>query len=353
MKVYIQYHTTNSAYGGANQFLKALKKYFVNKGVYERNPRKADIVLFNSSNYPYETIRNKRKCKKAVFVHRMDGPVKLYNSLSDIRDDIAYNMNNLLADATVFQSDYSRRESVKAGIPRNNFETVINNAADGDLFFKKNIISERPRKIIISSFSSNMKKGFSVYKYLDENLDFDKYEVEFVGNSPIDFKNIKMIGPLCSERLAEELRRCDLYITASEKEPCSNSLIEALSCGLPVIARNDGGNPELIGEGGRLFDKKEEIIGLIEDIFLNYKYYANKAYFLSFREVGEKYIEFFEYILKSNPQIKNMRYEDVQSVQTFLRAHGVEREFSLKKIYGRTKSRLYGWLVNQGFVKKV
>ena len=46
--------------------------------------------------------------------------------------------------------------------------------------------------------------------------------------------------------LSNELRENDIFIFASKKEACSNAFIEAANCGLPAVALNDGGNPEIL-----------------------------------------------------------------------------------------------------------
>lgn len=355
MKIYIQYETKKSAYGGANQFIKALKKYFESLGVYVTKPSEADIILFNSSNYPYETIKKKKKNPAAIFVHRMDGPTKLYNGPDDVRDDIAYRMNNYIADATIFQSEYSKKESIRGGMVRNNFETVISNASDPLVFYNKEYedITDRKKRIIISSFSTNIKKGFDVYKYIDETLDFGKYEVVFVGNSPIEFKNIKNLGTMNSSDLANELRRSDLYITASQKESCSNSLIEAMSCGLPVIALNDGGNPELVSEGGELFSTKEEVIPIIDKIFSDYGNYISRIKVASFDEIGKTYLKYFEYLVANCRNKKSISAREEKQLMKYLKSCGIENPMQIKSIAGRYKSKLYGYLVDKGFIKAI
>ena len=72
-------------------------------------------------------------------------------------------------------------------------QKVIYNAVDNKIFFRGN--KEKinyPIKLIYDSWSSNIKKGFNYLKFLDENLDFAKFEMKFIGNSPFTFKNIKI-----------------------------------------------------------------------------------------------------------------------------------------------------------------
>jgi sugar transferase (PEP-CTERM/EpsH1 system associated) len=58
-----------------------------------------------------------------------------------------------------------------------------------------------------------------------------------------------------SDRVAELLNAMDVYVLSSAAEGICNSLLEAMSTGLPVIATNTGGNPEVVvdGESGWLF----------------------------------------------------------------------------------------------------
>lgn len=48
---------------------------------------------------------------------------------------------------------------------------------------------------------------------------------------------------------AKYLQASDVFVLASDKENQSNALIEAMSCGLPVIATSVGGNKEVIQHG--------------------------------------------------------------------------------------------------------
>ena len=45
-------------------------------------------------------------------------------------------------------------------------------------------------------------------------------------------------------------RRADVYVMTKPNDPCPNTVIEAMACGLPVVYSASGGVPELAGETG-------------------------------------------------------------------------------------------------------
>ena len=66
--------------------------------------------------------------------------------------------------------------------------------------------------------------------------------------------NLLFIPPTSSPE--KMLNMFDVFVLSSICEGCSNVILEAMSCGIPVIATDTGGNPELIDEkrNGLLFD---------------------------------------------------------------------------------------------------
>lgn len=300
MKIYITNNLVDEPTGGGNQFLKALKKQFKSINVYVEDPREANIILFNSHQEIDQVLFLKKHLKEDTkFVHRIDGPMRLYNNMSDERDLIAYQLNNICADAVIFQSKWSRNANLQLGLNIGSKQhTVIVNAVDDTIFnAKKNDKLKHKIKIIASSWSSNIRKGFNIYKYLDDVLDFEKYEFSFMGRSPYKFNNIRNLGALRTELVAKNLQNSDIFITASENDPCSNSLIEAMSCSLPAIALRSGGHPEIVKNGGVLFEKKEEIIDKIEELCENYVSCKNNIIVDNISQVADKYLYFFENIM--------------------------------------------------------
>jgi len=316
MKIHILYNFQSGPWGGGNQFLRALKNEFEIRDVYEKNLEKANIILFNSYPFGFEWVFNdiiklKQKNPEKIIIYRLNGPIFLIRGKDKEVDKIIKLFNDLFVDGIVFQSNWCKEQNKKLFRISSKYETVIYNAPDNEIFNregKKEFNPDRKIKLIATSWSSNWRKGFEIYKFLDENLDFSKYKMTFVGNSPIEFKNIKWIKPVPPEKLARILKEHDIYITASQNDPCSNALIEALSCGLPVVALNDGGHPELVQKGGELFRGKEDIIEKIEKVAKNYQYYQSQIPEFSIRKVVQEYYKFAKKI-----------YQDVQDGKYFLK----------------------------------
>lgn len=336
MKVHIFYPFIDGPWGGANQFLKAIREYFISINIYEENVKDADVVLFNSSPtalvYMISDIYNlKKQYKDKIFINRIDGPVFYIRDRNIFIDKAFYIFNEKVCDGTIFQSDWSRDKNYHIGMKKNSFETTILNAPNNNIFnnIEKKVFNEDRVKIIATSWSSNWKKGFEVYKWLDENLDFDRFQFLFIGNSPIKFKNIETKKPMSSKELSSALKNSDIFITASQSDPCSNSLIEAMHCGLPSIGLGDGGHTEIISNGGRFFKHKEQIPELLDDIIANYVFYQKNIQLPKIEEVGKLYYNFIK-------EIYDKKKVDKYDIKLF-------SLFSLVKI----RAYIFIWSINE------
>ncbi|GAB4392178.1 MAG: hypothetical protein Tsb005_05110 [Gammaproteobacteria bacterium] len=59
---------------------------------------------------------------------------------------------------------------------------------------------------------------------------------------------VKFIGSYTQENAVNIYNSADCYIMTKHNDPCPNTVLEALACGLPVIYSNSGGVPELVGD---------------------------------------------------------------------------------------------------------
>ncbi len=225
-------------------------------------------------------------------VHRVDGPIAAYRGQDDGTDRRIWELNQELADVTVFQSAYSLQAHQQAGLNLRN-PTVIMNAPDPAIFRPGSTVRSltgRKVRLISTSWSDNVNKGAATYQWLDRHLDWSRLEYDFVGRVPVDLQNIRVIPPVPSHELAELLRDHDVYVTASLHDPCSNALLEALACGLPAIYAKSGGHPEIAGEAGFSFSSEEEIPELIDRLVREYGDRRQKISIPSLGDVADRYL---------------------------------------------------------------
>jgi glycosyltransferase involved in cell wall biosynthesis len=302
-RIHILFPFQSGPWGGANQFLRALHSEWKSKGYIAPSLREANVVLLNANTGTVKTQLSVMRQlhhvhPETLVILRLDGPVQLYRQTSGLTDQIFYSLARNYADAIIFQSQWSKKQNLSLGLSEPAYSQTIINAPDGNLFYRGACkLAPKRIKCIATSWSANPAKGFDVYSWLDEHLDFSRYSMTFVGNSPVSFKNIQHISPQPSDKLAEILREHDVFITASRRDPCSNSLIEALHCGLPAIGFRDGGHPELIGDAGELFDAPQEIPQLLERISENYDTYRRAINLPSIEETAGCYLSFIQQVL--------------------------------------------------------
>lgn len=282
-------------YGGGNQFMLALRDSLAAKGVRVLNNQVGEAIdgyFFDSLWFNPKLLDRLARLNRPRVVHRIDGPIHLYRGKDKELDDRIFDVNRQFATASVIQSRFTLQKILETG-----YEPVapviIHNASDRKIFnrtgrtpFDRN----RKLRIISSSWSNNPRKGGDVYHWLDENLDFGLYDYRFMGRTSVPLRNIRQMEPVPSAELAGELRQCDIYITASQNDPCSNALIEALSCGLPAIFLRSGGHPELVGLGGLGFDRAEEIPALLAEVSKNYAAFQASISVESIDDVATRYL---------------------------------------------------------------
>lgn len=282
-------------YGGGNQFLRALWAEFERRGLRLENntiSHTTRACLYNSYNFDFERLR-RLYLVGCRMVHRVDGPITVYRGRDDGSDQRIWQINQELADATIFQSHYSLQKHLELALEFKS-PCVIMNAADPQIFHPHGRVPfsrQRKIRIISTSWSDNPNKGAATYKWLENHLAWNKFEYTFVGRSQIQFEQIRMLDPMPSAPLAELLRQHDIFIIASRHDPCSNALIEALSCDLPAIYLCSGGHPEIVGEAGFGFTNAEQIPKLLDRLVTEYEDRQARISLPTLTEVADRYLD--------------------------------------------------------------
>jgi len=196
---------------------------------------------------------------------------------------------------------------------------VIINGADLNIFFPDYDITEINEEIRF--ITTGNFRNVDMIEPIVKALDLLKKDLSFklVVAGPVKPELQKYlsrdyiiyVGTRNPEKIAEFLRKSHIFIYSHLNPPCPNSIIEAVSCGLPVVGFNSGAMSEL------LFFSKDLLAEVSKDLFQSYRSFdyhrlAVKIMFTvenfpecrkrslensklySFKECGRKYLALFK-----------------------------------------------------------
>lgn len=228
-------------------------------------------VIYSEHGRHFESVWHGKRLKTAIIRH-------ILNSVDQclcVSNDVASEMKSL----------YKLKRNID----------VILNGVDTDKF--------RPIRNSMSTSKYGWASGINVgsvgrldrgKKYHELISDFSSYSngdtnLIIVGDGP-ELDNLTVLADKANssshiylagsrDNIPELLNCFDVFVLPSESEGLSNAIMEAMSCGLPVIAYDVGGNKELLqnGKGGFLIDKNDR-----------YDFIAKVKYLIDNKEIRQK-----------------------------------------------------------------
>jgi glycosyltransferase involved in cell wall biosynthesis len=237
------------------------------------------------------------------------------------------------ADAIICEDNNLKSFLVSRGLDSEKI-TLIRNGIDLQSFHpgdpieaKKNLELKDDQHIMLSIGSLNKTKNHAllISTFAEIAASKNTWHLYIIGEGEeqqnlekqiIDSKleqKITLLGLLDHNSISKWLKAADIFVLPSQKEGTPNVLLEAMACGLPVIASKVGGIPELIQdntegllfESGSKHDLKEKLIRLIQDKQLQ-KILAKNAknkitsHFGSWKNQAEKLLALYDQLLSSS-----------------------------------------------------
>lgn len=278
-------HLDNALFPSLNIFEKVRNKIYKKIYGYEKISYQRHL----RPNLYYENrIRNlKTKNPKMKIIHRLDDKYQILCKLYGYDDTVNWLAKQ--ADLVVFQTKYNESlytEKVSTIFsktePLNLTNTkVIFNGVDTTVFSPSGSKLELKGKykILHVAATGMVRKGLgTVLEFADllkNNSDIQFYLAGKQSDDPIYGNDIKKFDNVHQldftedrYKLAEYYRSCDVLLFPSIDDCSPNVVLEAMSCGLPVVAANSGGTPELIikddVKGGILISDQNPIYALKE-----------------------------------------------------------------------------------------
>lgn len=249
-------HPVSRPWGGGNQWAAQMAGFFRSRGYSVRSDlsRTVDCVILADPRMSGTATFGTDALAAYLDRHPATTVIHRINE-SDQRKGTAFMDDllaaaNRLADHTVFISDWLRRYHQERWFDPARPHSVIVNGADPRVFHP---IGAAPGpkatgslRIVTHHWSDNPMKGFAVYEAVDRMIadgDLPGVELWVIGRWPRDvrWRAARTFPPTRGRRLADLLRQCHAYITASLWEPGGMHYIEGAQCGLPVLYHEDGG----------------------------------------------------------------------------------------------------------------
>jgi len=299
IKIGVMDETVASLKGGPKVFMARLKEAIIRKGFYCSAEYDKWINL-SFKEIPDFVKQNKENIQVII---RFDGvwnesliPKSFIPKIMNRINTVVFKYlnkkiltNYKLADKVIYQSEFSKYaterllfERFKLAAPPK-INAVIYNGVDLDQFKPMTELKEKDGfpNILISHRLMPIKRAHQAPLIIEKLVEkYPNLKVHVVGEG---VKNPYYFGKNSKEKMKKEIKRrnlekyfkfyghiepidlaktynkCDFMLNLSYADPCPNVVIEAIACGLPVIAPNHGGIPELVGNQDLLVDENINI----------------------------------------------------------------------------------------------
>lgn len=218
---------------------------------------KFDVVYAHFWRSGFKVARIAKKSGKKLIVATGEDVINInkYLSIGEIKE---------LRDTTsgvVCVSTKNKEESIRLGLTNEEKCIVLPNSVDSQLFYPRGKSACRRKLrlsedmfIVVFCGRFNSRKGTDRLSEAIKKLNDLGIGVVFIGRDvenqhlTIDCPGILFKGELLHEQIPEYLSASDVFVLPTLAEGCSNSIVEALSCGLPVVSSDLPFNYDILNE---------------------------------------------------------------------------------------------------------
>jgi hypothetical protein len=268
MKILINRKPVDGPWGGGNLFLTNMCKYFTEKGhhVTHQIEDNIDVIFIINPRYDSlgisinEAIRYKKKHPNTLIVQRINDCDSRKNTQGV--DEMLIQCSQYI-DVTIFVSFWMKKYFINRGWKCNNNFVVINGVETETIKVDK--IKNGKINIVTHHWSNNYLKGFDVYDAIDKFVATNSsFTFTYIGRDRGTFSHTTLIQPLHGEELYKNLKKYDVYISASRFDPGPNHILESISCNLPTYVHKDGGGCVEFAGIGNSFNDLSDLITILE-----------------------------------------------------------------------------------------
>lgn len=166
-------------------------------------------------------------------------------------------INKALADISgvIAVSTKNLNESIALELALSEKMVVIPNAIDPEKFYKMNKVDVRAKlgfenDDFIVSFMGSFDQRKGILRLSEAIKQVNRAKVIYIGSGELVPKGeeILFIGKLPHDHICEYLNASDVFVLPTLAEGCSNAILEAMACGLPIISSDLSFNDDILTE---------------------------------------------------------------------------------------------------------
>ena len=237
--------------------------------------------------------------------------------IGDKYKEVNTNMNSMLqADYIIYQTEFTKKCADKFIGQFNGPSTILINPVDTKKFVPRNTLLDQEHiKIIMSGhhFESAKRLEVSLESIRLLRANGANAKLIVIGNRQ-DLPQedwIEIRGQFLQEDAPKLYQEAHILLHLKSLDPCPTVVLEALSCGLPIVGLANGGMPELVSkEAGVLVEATEdfnefkypapaEVVKAIELVINNLGQYSRNARESALKFDKEVWLNKHEEIFKS------------------------------------------------------
>ncbi len=207
-----------------------------------------------------------------MLARRLGVPVFMTARGSDVNDSPRHRLPRLFLRRALRRATRTLAVSRELGRKLTALEPVIGevpvamNGVDTKRFRPMDKARSRARyglagKVVLSVASLRRLKGHDLLIRAIRGLDgftlviagegAERGQLEVLARQEGVADRVRFLGAVPNAELPELYSAADVFALASESEGCPNVILEAMACGLPIVATPVGAIPELVPESGR------------------------------------------------------------------------------------------------------
>lgn len=289
LRVFFNYRTVPGPWGGANSFLRALQRTFLadpDLEVVTDEYAPCDVFFLNQLYRGPGKARFSRRFLSVAQLRRLgytgttsfwrawwrrlaaspaQPPVIVcrlvnhaehaYGKANREQAELFRALTHTTAD--VFQTQYLYEVFKASGYAKPNY-TIIHNGVDQAVFHDRDRAAWYPGEpfiVVSSAMTRRQTKRFDLIADMSEQPGVESYHLG-IWPEGVPVKRVRLLGRMGHAEMAEFFRKkAHAFMHPAEKDICPNTVIEAMSCGLPVFYSHLGGTAELVGRSGVALDQ--------------------------------------------------------------------------------------------------